>query len=292
MCFWEYARSVRLLAVMVLLSLCCAGGLRQSEDRGLIVRRSSFADRPDMVLLDSGAGGHAVFNPRTGSIDMAWRGSVDRRGKVFDFSQETSRASAEDAKRDILVDRLAPEVIAQAIVLDQSAPRFEATFSLAGTADAWIWFEELGRTPVRVDLFDAKTQTNIGWFESACHATSETEWQWNLKRLPRTTGEVRAVITSIRMPKQVRALKILRENVAWTDEHGTPCSVRWRGFEHLDSSTTVLRFDLSLHDAQVHPVELVVREQEGALLFSFGNVPEWARYCGEPAGAFKLAVKP
>lgn len=245
-----------------------------------------------MVLIDSGIGAHAVFNPRTGSLDMAWRGSVDRRGKVFDFSQETSRASTTDAKRDILLDRLAPEVLAETIVLDQSAPRFEVTFSLAGTADAWIWFEELGRTPLRVDLFDARTHTSIGWFESACHVTSEREWQWNLKRLPRSTGEVRAVLTSVRMPKQVRAVKLLRERVAWTDEQGTACVVRWRGFEHVDAHTTVFRFDLSLPNADTEPAELVAQDHDGALTFSFKRAPSWARYCGETASAFTLVVKP
>ena len=43
------------------------------------------------LLIDFGNSSHAVFNPRTCSIDKVERGSLSWRGKVFDFSQETSR---------------------------------------------------------------------------------------------------------------------------------------------------------------------------------------------------------
>ena len=260
----------------------CVGGAPPASSPHPSVSRSSFADRPDMVLVDFDNGTHALFNPRTCGLEMAWRGSLDARGKVHDFSQETSRAKVEGEAGEVLVDRVAPGVIADRVTLTSADPRFEANFSLAATADAWLWFEEVGRTPVHVDIADAVSGVSLGWFESACHVTSETDWQWNVKRLPRTTSEVRLALSCATLPKEVRGLRVLRELVAWTDAGGTPRRVRWRGYEYDTTGRTLVHFDLVEDDGSVAPVTCAfTATRNGFKMDYLKRVPEWARCYGE-----------
>jgi len=209
----------------------------------LRVSRTAFEERPDMVLVE-GIGVCALFDPRSCDLVMAWRGSVERLGKVHDFSQATSRPRIAD-RDGVLVDYLDDALIADDASLSTARPSLEASVDLRGSSDAWLWFEERGRTPVRLDLVCEGGAGPAACFESACHVTSETEWQWNLKRLPRCDGVLTMRLSCATHPKEVRGVRVLRELVAWRDSSGVPLHTRWRGYS-LDADGSVrLAFDLA-----------------------------------------------
>ncbi len=141
------------------------------------VKRTDFADRPDMVLVDLHNGAFALFNPRTFAIDLVWRGTVDWRGKVFNFSQETSQAHPREGSDDFLINRIASKSLVDSPTLDSSHKvAIVEGIDLQGTSDAWL------------DLADEWTGSSLGWFESATHVTSEMDWQWNRPPSQRTDG--------------------------------------------------------------------------------------------------------
>src|SRR5688500_19227121 len=65
---------------------------RDGRGRDPWVFRSVFEDRTRMVLLAPAPNWWMAFNPETCAMHKVWRGKMDYRGKVWDFSQENSRA--------------------------------------------------------------------------------------------------------------------------------------------------------------------------------------------------------
>lgn len=215
------------------------------------VHRAAFRDRAAMVLIDAGNGCWAAFNPRTAGIDLAWRGDVDWRGKVHDFSQETSRPRGET-----LLDRTRPIA---ALADTTLAPGTNVIlFTGAGTpGPRWhsllVAFEERSRQPVSVRVSEADGSERVR-FESATHVSSDAEWQWNFKAVGGPTLpfaiEWRNEGTA---PKPLRALRLEGEQVAWTDRDGNPLAVAWRGYEPLPDAV-LLHFDLAGADGRRTPV--------------------------------------
>lgn len=226
-----------------------------------------------MVLLDFGNGAHAAFNPRTGSLDTIWRGSLSRRGKVFDFSQETSRALPLQREIDMRLERTKPVELVDG-----------ASFDLTGTSDAWLWFEEQGRIPLTIELIDVQSERSIASFESATHVTSESEWQWNLKRLPRGHDHLRV---NVHLPSQadhrkaIRSMRVLFERTAWTSS-GSDLTVRWRGYDIERDRSVRLRFDLIDAQGSVTPIaqRLRARGECGFESWFEGAIPTTMRFDG------------
>lgn len=222
-------------AVVALASCASTPRVTLPPTPAITVTRAAFEDHLEMVLLDFGNGAHAAFNPRTASLDTVWRGSLSLRGKVFDFSQETSRALPLLGPTDMRVERTRPVEACNGATLD-----------LTGTSDAWLWFEEQGRIPLKIELVDAQSEQPVGSFESATHVSSETDWQWNLKRLPRGHDRLRVTVhfpTPAMHAKAIRSMRLLVERAAWTGVGG-PLIVRWRGYDIERDSSVRLRFDL------------------------------------------------
>ena len=241
-----------------------------------------------MVLIESRRV-CAVFDPRTCDLVMVWRGGLDQRGKVHDFSQQTSRARVAD--RDaVLLDRHDDMLVAETIRLDDDQPVFETTLGLAGTSDAWLWFEETGRTAARFDMTSGDDGSTCSWFESACHITSDTDWQWNLKRLPRTQSALQMRVTSAAHPKLIRNMRLLRETVAWTTPTGLPCPVRWRGYSLLADGSVALRFDLvPAAGAATRLVQRLSPRADGGIDSAFADPPRTGvRLHGEIAGSMSF----
>ena len=215
------------------------------------VHRAAFRDRAAMVLVDAGNGCWAAFNPRTAGIDLAWRGEVDWRGKVHDFSQETSRPRGE-----VLLDRTQPIATLADTTL---APGTNVILFTGAGAPGPRWhsllvaFEERSRQPVAVRVTEQDGTERVR-FESATHVSSDSEWQWNFKAIAGPTIpfaiEWRNDGTA---PKPLRALRLEGEQVSWTDRDGSPLAVTWRGYETLPDSV-LLHFDLAGADGRGVPV--------------------------------------
>ena len=209
--------------------------------RAPAVHRAAFRDRAAMVLVDAGNGCWAAFNPRTASFDLVWRGEVDWRGKVFDFSQETSRP-----KGEVLLDRMSPIATIPDVVL---APGQTVAMRTRGTrSDLWysllIAFDEQVRTPVTVRAVEADGTERVR-FSSCTSVSGDAEWQWNFKALRGLALPAAIEWTNEgTAPKPLRNLRLEGEQVTWTDREGRALTVAWRGYE-LTADAAVLRFDLS-----------------------------------------------
>ena len=236
-----------------------------------------------MVLIDFHNGSHALFNPRTCSLDQVWRGSVQWRGKVFDFSQETSQSLPLVGPEDFLVNRLAAVPLLESLSLTADEPTARVRgIDLTGTSDAWLWFEERGRAPIRFELLDSKSAAPVAHFESATHVTSDDAWQWNLKRLPRWNGSLDALLTCGTLPKSIRSLRVLLEASAWSAD-GTPCAVRWRGYDLEANHSVRLRFEITLPDGRRCPITQFLQGSDGGGCESWfaPPLPTHLQYDGE-----------
>lgn len=236
-----------------------------------------------MVLIDFQGGVHAAFNPRTCALDMVWKGDVDWKGKVYDFSQSTSQPKSEGGINSVLLDCLSPVELVSSIHLDGDHPRVQlGPVDLSGTSDAWLWFEEVGRKPVRVEINDAATHAMLSWFESATHVTSDSDWQWNLKRLPRTTSTIDIAFIGTPPSKEVRSVRLLTQRVHWTSG-AVALETRWHGYRFEKDGSLVLKFEILLASGQPMHVEQSLRATVAGFASSFsGTVPDGVRLDGIP----------
>lgn len=248
--------------------------LAPPEPRAPAVHRAAFRDRAAMVLVDAGNGMWAAFNPRTAGIDCVWRGEVDWRGKVFDFSQETSRP-----RGDVLLDRTVPIATVPDTVLEPGqtvAMRTRATRS-----DLWhsllIAFDEQRRTPVTVRAVEADGTERVR-FSSATSVSSDTEWQWNFRSLrgPALPAAVEWTNDGA-TPKPLRNIRLEGEQVSWTDRQGRALTVAWRGYE-VTAQAVVLRFELSDSGGRSAPVSQRVSADGAALRIETTGIPEDSRW--------------
>lgn len=237
------------------------------------VHRAAFRDRAAMVLVDAGNGCWAAFNPRTAGIDLAWRGDVDWRGKVHDFSQETSRARGE-----VLLDRTQPIASLADTTL---APGTNVILFTGAGAPGPRWhsllvaFEEQSRQPVAVRVTEPDGSERVR-FESATNVSSETEWQWNFRSI---RGPALPAAIEWRnegtAPKPLRALRLEGEQVAWTDRDGTPLTVTWRGYEPKPDAV-LLHFDLSRADGRSTEITQRISAARRGLRIETIGIPDGA----------------
>jgi hypothetical protein len=258
------------------------------------VHRAAIRDRAAMVLIDAGNGTWAAFNPRTAGFDLVWRGDVDWRGKVFDFSQETSRPRGE-----VIMDRTAPIAMHASVTI---APG--ASFSLACPADAatpplpWhallVAFDEQVRQPVEVRVLEADGTERMR-FQSSTNVSSDREWQWNFKSVRGPALPATLVFTNRgTLPKPLRNIRLEGERVAWTDRAGAPLEVTWRGYEAI-ADAVVLRFDLRAADGTTAAIEQRVGAAGRGLRLETSGIPAgsgWTSSLGADPRSVDLGVEP
>jgi hypothetical protein len=258
------------------------------------VHRAAFRDRAAMVLVDAGNDTWAAFNPRTAGFDLVWRGDVDWRGKVFDFSQETSRPRGE-----VIMDRTAPIAVHESVTI---APG--ASFSLACPADAatpplaWhallVAFDEQVRQPVEVRVLEADGTERMR-FQSSTNVSSDREWQWNFKSMPGPALPATLVFTNRgTLPKPLRNIRLEGERVAWSDRAGAPLEVTWRGYEP-QAEGVVLRFDLRATDGTTAAIEQRVVPAGRGMRIETSGIPAgsgWTSSLGADPRSVDLGVEP
>ncbi len=235
------------------------------------VHRGAFRDRAAMVLIDIGNGVWCAFNPRTASYDVIWRGDVEWRGKVHDFSQDTSRPRGE-----ILRDRTQPVATAPDAVLQ---PGQTISMKSASGARMPLWhalliaFDEQGRMPVTVRAVENDGRERLH-FQSCTHVTSDLEWQWNFKIMngPARPASIEWTNTGS-TAKPLRAMRLEGEEVTWIDGDGYALTVNWKGYE-LTPDAVLLRFDLVSKDGtRVEASQRVTAKGKGVRIETSG-IPE------------------
>ena len=235
------------------------------------VHRAAFRDRAAMVLIDAGNGVRCAFNLRTASYDVIWRGDVEWRGKVHDFSQDTSRPRGE-----ILRDRTQPVATAPDAILQ---PGQTISMRTASGARMPLWhalliaFDEQGRTPVTVRAVESDGRERLH-FQSCTHVTSDLEWQWNFKIMngPARPASIEWTNTGT-SPKPLRTMRLEGEEVTWMDGEGYGLTVNWKGYE-LTPDAVLLRFDLVSKDGtRVEASQRVTANGKGVRIETSG-IPE------------------
>jgi hypothetical protein len=227
------------------------------------VFRLIFEDRTRMVAVALGQDLWYVFNPETCGPYKVWSGEMDFRGKVWDFSQDNSRAKGEvlaAAPSEILTlaDGSLEDWEANRVAW-QNAWRFTgdtATLTspyldLSAWQRVFVAFDEQskkGRIKVEVSDDGGKTW-DAEHFYSATAVTNDTDWQWNFKQVltksPAT--RIRFVQESSAHQKTIRNVRVFGDQPAWLDQHGNALKTVWRGYELLDQTKSVsLLYDLVL----------------------------------------------
>ena len=255
------------------------------------VHRAAFRDRAAMVLIDIGNGVWCAFNPRTASYDVIWRGDVEWRGKVHDFSQDTSRPRGE-----ILRDRTQPVATTPDVILQ---PRQTISMPTASGARMPVWhslliaFEEKCRTPVTVRAVENDGRERFH-FQSCTHVTSDLEWQWNFKIMngPARPASIEWTNTGS-APKPLRAMRLEGEEVTWMDGDGYALTVNWKGYE-LTPDAVLLRFDLVSKDGtRVEASQRVTAKGKGVRIETSG-IPEdyiWFTTLSETRAVAEIGVE-
>jgi hypothetical protein len=208
-----------------------------------------------------------AFNPETGAMHKVWRGKLDFRGKVWDFSQENSRANgrvyfASPSELWRLPDggRLPEGWRAQGVnpdrggwtFADASATLTSPPIDASGWRRVFVAFDETSRKgPFRVTLSDARNPKTAQWFDSALSSESDTAWQWNFKRIERPGPATSVTVTTAVPAKRLRGLRLYGDRPAWFDASGHPLEVLWEGYDLVRQTEAVnIRYRLRLPGGQ------------------------------------------
>lgn len=219
------------------------------------VFRLIFEDRTRMVAVALKQDLWYVFNPETCAPFKVWTGKMDFRGKVWDFSQDNSRAQG-------TVHAAAPSEV---LTLDanelgkwtangvswQGAWKFAGdratltspSFDLQSWQRVFVAFDEQsrrGRIKVEVSSNGGRTWDAENFY-SATAVTNDTDWQWNFRQLltMSPTTRVRFVQESAAHQKTLRYVRIFGDQAAWLDRFRRPLEVFWRGYELKNETDSV-----------------------------------------------------
>lgn len=247
-----------------------------------------------MVIIAPAPDTWMAFNPETCALHKVWQGKMDFRGKVWDFSQNNSRAEGR-------VLFAAPSEIAR--LTDGDLPSGWKTESVTSEKDGWTFtsrnsrmtsppidaggwqrvfaaFDETGRKGrFRVDIKDLTGEQAPQWFESATSVDSESNWQWNFKRIERPSRSMEVTVTSLVDGKRLRNLRLYGDRPSWLDDQGNALPVRWGGFGLKGQTKSVdLDYTLTLKSGQA--VRVVHRPE-----IQNGVWSEWIQLDKLPTGA-------
>lgn len=256
-----------------LLSLTLLSPVPESQTRGRDpwVFRCVFEDRTRMVLITPKPGFWIAFNPETCGVHKIWSGEVDFRGKVYDFSQENSRAKGTfhyAAPNEIW--RLPnpssagekPSWRAAGVEGAKDGWQFAGegstitapTVDLSGWQRVFVAFDETSRkSRFRVEVTRAGKVDQ--WFQSATSVEGENNWQWNFKRVERPGADLGITIRA-ETPKKLRNLRLYGDQPVWMNAGGKPLEVKWEGYELVNQTQGLkVRFSLLLDSRRSVKVE-------------------------------------
>jgi hypothetical protein len=219
------------------------------------VHRLAFEDRGRMVLIRMPNKLWAAFNPATGAVQKVWRGEVEWKGKVFDFSQDNSAAKGQTLFQlpDLLPMAQGQSWRAEEVEVKDGVYSFgDAAGALtspeidgSGWTNVFAAYEETSRKgPFRFSVHGQTGEEQ--WFATTMHGSSETAWQWGMKMLePKSSVFRLKVEKAAGFSKQLRRLRVYGDRQVYSQD-GKALAVRWRGFRVLDAvaGAAELRYDI------------------------------------------------
>lgn len=233
------------------------------------VFRGIFEDRTRMLLIAPRANWWMAFNPETGAMHKVWQGKMDFRGKVWDFSQDNSRAEGKiyfAAPSEIW--RLPGEGTGMVgwktsgLTSEKGVWTFGSATSeivsiptdLTDWHRVFVAFDETGKKGrFRVDVSGTQPQ----WFTSTTSVGGENDWQWNFKRIERPEKDTVIKITTQVAGKKLRNLRMYGDKGAWFDSKGRHLEVLWDGYTLIDRTRAVdIRIRLKLASGKLVKVSL------------------------------------
>jgi hypothetical protein len=237
-----------------------------SRGRDPWVFRCLFEDRSRMLVVAPRPKVWFAFNISAGALYKAWSGDMEFRGKVWDFSQNSSRAKGRSllSWTNDLVQL--PDKVGQP-ARGWSAEGVEYkdgwSFSSAGSVltspsfDATSWtrlfiaYEELShKGPARVEVStDGGKSWDAQWFDTTMHGSRDDEWQWGFKQVavePTAAMRVRFRQLDPAFAKRLRSIRVFGDHIAWwieRDGHTVSAEITWIGHELVKQTEGVtLRF--------------------------------------------------
>lgn len=232
------------------------------------VFRLIFEDRTRMVAVALADDFWYVFNPETCAPFKVWNGKMDFRGKVWDFSQDNSRAkgtvhAAAQSEIATLADGDLGTWAADRVSWNggwkfdgDGAKLTSPPIDLSGSQRVFIAFDEQSRRGrIKVEVSDDGGRTwDKEYFSSATSVTNDTDWQWNFKQILSKSAHtrVRFVQEKASHMKTLRNVRVFGDQAAWLDATGRPLKVVWRGYETLhDTDAVAMLYDLVLPNGHV-----------------------------------------
>ncbi len=255
------------------------------------VYRAAFEDRTSMVLYRAPNGLWFAFNPMTCTVQKVWKGEVEWRGKVFDFSQDNSRS-----KGDVLYELPSTLLKLEDGKLGEGWSAEGVEWKDGGWAftgdGAQLMFDDFrffnyNRVNVKFDEKSRKGPILVRYttpgerelsFHSTMHGSSQTGWQWNFKQVPSGRGNVFRRLTFVQekgeYEKSLRGIEVFGDKIGWywkasmftgnglspvkTQEDPLGAAGRipetvWRGYEvEAGGKSLTLRFDVTAQQKTYH----------------------------------------
>lgn len=219
-----------------------------AQDPHPSVFRAVFEDRPRQLIVVLGRGTPKpvgfVIHPDLGGVRKIWEGTIDYRGKVYDFSQNNSRAEGrtlwESPERVLELPTDGRGWTLDRVSNKSGGWEFESvdaqlispTFSVDPLQVAYVGFDEIGtKTRFLITLRDAegKVATEFG-----SSTAQDGNWQWNFKRLPAgLSGPMTLTVkpTSDSETKRMRNLRVFGDRPLWFDNERKPVKSRLLNYE-------------------------------------------------------------
>jgi hypothetical protein len=244
------------------------------------VFRLIFEDHTRMVAVALRDDFWYVFNPETCAPFKVWSGKMDFRGKVWDFSQDNSRAqgnvhSVSPTEIASLPNGDLDDWTAKGVAWDKSwrftgdgATLTSPPIDLSVWQRVFIAFDEQSRKGrLKVDISDDGGKTwGKEFFYSATSVTNDTDWQWNFKQVLTKSPTTVIRLTQERAldTKTVRNVRVFGDQPSWLDRDGNPIPVRWRGYEITGETKSVsMLFDLDLPSGHSATVRFKPESEDG-----------------------------
>ncbi|HMS55955.1 MAG TPA: hypothetical protein PKA27_11200 [Fimbriimonadaceae bacterium] len=218
--------------------------------------RAVFEDRPRQLIArmsgKPGDGVYAIFSPDTCSIRKIWKGSVQYRGKVYDFSQENSRAAGAvlfEVSSTLTENAFDPpggdskDPVWRFAKVGESIK--SKPFAVGEWGPIYLAFEEQGdKGRFRATVQKPDGQAAIE-FLSSNTVLGPTAWQWNYKQVPHalTDGVDGWTVTftahEMTAPKNLRRVRLFGDRLAWFDSSGKPAALRYGGYSFAKEGVRV-----------------------------------------------------
>lgn len=234
------------------------------------VFRAVFEDRPRSLIVAAGNDIWFAFNSTTCAWHKIWKGSIDFKGKVYDFSQDSSKAVGDVLAKSYDEVFILPNEAdlpigwtSQGVTFRDGGWDFSGNgaylqspeFDLSRYTTLYVAFDERSRAGrLRVEVVNDGKVTE--YFGSSTDVGSETNWMWNFKYLldRGENARIRFVQEKDSDNKMMRSARLFGDHPGWavmTPSGLKEATPQYRGYETDGRRAVRIDFDLVTEDGTV-----------------------------------------